>query len=142
MFLSSPLCRNCATSAALNLRAYVVRRAFLSREQRCHAAANCGAVDWFTAVVLWVGYGEVLAHHATPTTTEGFRQVFPFDSIIAVGTLSDLIDYREHCWRAVEDQERAVRACEADLGKARYAVWKVLDQLRVKAPESSEDAKL
>jgi len=97
-------------------------------------------LDWFTAVVLWVGYGEVLTHHATPTTTEGFRQVFPFDSIIAVGTLGDLIDYREHCWRAVEDQERAVRACEADLGKARHAVWKVLDQLRVKAAESLESA--
>ncbi len=86
--------------------------------------------DWFAAEVLWVGRGEVLTTHKTPTCSEGYRQVFAFDNIVRVGTVRELHEYQENSRRAVQDQQRIVRECELALSRAREAVWTKLESLR------------
>ena len=85
--------------------------------------------DWFLAKVLWACTEDVAVEHTDLSGSELYRQVLTTDHVRAIGTISDLQDFKERCRTVVAKRQKRVRECERTLGRAREAVWEQIDEL-------------
>lgn len=91
--------------------------------------------EWFHAVVLWSDAKEVLTSHAPPSTPcESYRQILDIEQIRAVGDLSALMDFQNGASAAVKPYTTAVSEAESELGRARDALRRALDEANAAKP--------
>lgn len=95
--------------------------------------------DWFVAKVLWADGEEILTEHEAPSHGR-CRQVLTIAHVRAIGSISELGQFKETSRVAVADLSRRVREAESALGDARKAVWDKLDDLAEDARRLSAPA--
>lgn len=99
--------------------------------------SGCMPWQWFMAKVLFVIGSEVLTEHTTPSN-EIQRQLIPMSQIRAVGSLTALRDYQRRCSEETRQMSNRVSELEAELGRARAAVWSKIDEFMATAWSAAE----
>jgi hypothetical protein len=84
--------------------------------------------DWFFAKVLWADGDDVVTEHDPPSGTK-YRQILHISHVRAIGSLAELVQFKESRRVAVHRLAMRVHKAECALGAARNAVWVELDAI-------------
>jgi hypothetical protein len=95
--------------------------------------------DWFLAKVLWTDGDDVLTEHAPPGG-DRYRQVLHVAHVRAIGSIPELAEFQHKAREAVAEMTSQVKVAEAELGRARAAVWAKLDQIDAAVPRLKAEA--
>jgi hypothetical protein len=86
--------------------------------------------DWFLAKVLWIDGDDLVTEH-TPPSGNGYRQILHVDRVRAIGSIAELVQFKERNRIAVHKLAMRVHKAESDLQAARDAVYARLDAIAV-----------
>jgi len=95
------------------------------------APGNTMPVDWFFAKVLWADGDDVVTEHEPPSGTK-YRQILHISHVRAIGSLADLVQFKESSRVTVHRLAMRVHKAEGALQAARNAVWAELDEIAAK----------
>ena len=88
-------------------------------------------VDWFFAKVLWADGDDVVTEHDPPSGGK-YRQILHISHVRAIGSLAELVQFKESRRVTVHRLAMRVHKAECALGAARNAVWVKLDEIAAK----------
>ena len=83
---------------------------------------------WVLGVVLWADGGDLLVERGG-FSGDSWREVVHVSHVRAVGTISELVETKSRTAEAVRELRRVVDEREAELGRARDALWQRVEEL-------------